>query len=354
MTSYRVRQWAVCLLVALCGLGASGCGSSNSSKELRLFIWANYINPEVYQLFEQEFGVRIIEENFDSNETLHNKLRAGVTGYDLITPSDYKVEALIKEGLLAELELAKIPNFKHISPRFTGLYYDPENKYSIPYMWGTTGIGYNAARLPVSPTSWGDLFEPLRLQAYAQRVSMLDDPREAIGAALKYLGYSLNSTNPQELEEAKTVLLAQKPYLARYDSETYDDFLLAGDLFLAHGWSGEFAKARLENPEIRYVIPREGGVIWADNLAILKSSKNQELAHKFIDFLLRPEINAKIVNFLRYPSTNEAAKAYILPEVLNDPGIYPPEEILAKLEWLRDLGEATELYERVWAEVKSR
>ncbi len=349
-----VRRWTACVLLALGLLVAGGCGGGTSSNKLHLFIWANYINPEVYQLFEKEFGVKVIEENFDSNETLHSKLRAGVTGYDLIVPSDYKVEALIREGLLAELDLTKIPNLKNISSRFKGLYYDPENKYSIPYMWGTTGIGYNAARVPVPPMSWGDLFEPVRLQAYSQRISILDDPREAIGAALKYLGYSLNSTNPQELEEAKNVLLAQKPHLARYDSETYDDFLLTGDLFLAHGWSGEFAKARLENPDIRYIIPQEGGVIWADNLAILKSSKNKELAEKFVDFLLRPEINAKIVNFLRYPSTNEAARAYILPEILNDPGIYPSEEILAKLEWLRDLGEATELYERVWTEVKSR
>ncbi|MCS6935941.1 MAG: spermidine/putrescine ABC transporter substrate-binding protein [Candidatus Bipolaricaulota bacterium] len=335
-------------------LGAAGCEGAKRPNELHLFIWANYINPEVYQLFEKEFGVKVIEENFDSNETLHSKLRAGVTGYDLITPSDYKVEALIQEGLLAELDLSKIPNFQNISARFKGLYYDPQNRYSIPYLWGTTGIGYHAARLPAPPTSWGDLFEPVRLQAYAQRISMLDDPREAIGAALKYLGYSLNSTNPQELEEAKNLLLTQKPYLARYDSETYDDFLLTGDLYIAHGWSGDFARARAENPEIRYVIPREGGVIWADNLAIPKSSKNKELAERFIDFLLRPEINAKIVNFLRYPSTNDAAKAYILPEILNDPGIYPPDEIVSKLEWLRDLDEANELYERVWTEVKSR
>ncbi len=344
-------------LVALAGLGLVGavsCGGTQAPHELHLFIWANYIDPEVYRLFEREFGVRVIEENFDSNETLRSKLQAGVTGYDIIVPSDYTVEALIRQGLLAELDLSKIPNAQNISPRFRNLYYDPKNRYSIPYLWGTTGIGYNAQKMETPPTSWADLFEPSRLERYKNRVSMLDDPREAIGAALKYLGYSVNSTDPHALAAAKNLLLTQKPYLARYDSETYDDFLLTGDLVIAHGWSGEFAKARLENPDLRYLIPHEGGVIWADNLAIPKNSQRVELAHKFLDFLLRPEISARIVNFVRYPSTNEAARAHILPEIANDPAIYPPEGIIEKLEWIRDIGDALALYEALWDEIKSR
>lgn len=352
MTFARLCILTALAVVSLISLGA--CTGTQAPTELHLFIWANYIDPEVYQLFEKEFGVKVIEENFDSNETLRTKLQAGATGYDIIVPSDYTVEALIKQGLLAELDLSKIPNVQHISQRFRGLYYDPQNRYSIPYLWGTTGIGYNAQKLETPPTSWADLFEPTSLEKYRNRVSMLDDPRETIGAALKYLGYSVNNTDPQALEAAKDLLLAQKPYLARYDSETYDDFLLTGDLVIAHGWSGEFAKARLENPNIHYIIPKEGGVIWADNLAIPKSSQKIELAHKFIDFLLRPQINAKIVNFLRYPSTNEAATAFILPEIATDPSIYPPQEILEKLEWIRDIGEAVALYEAVWDEVKSR
>lgn len=352
MTFVRTLSFTILLVLSVIGLGS--CAGQQAPKELHLFIWANYIDPEVYKLFQEEFGAKVIEENVDSNETLILKLQAGVTGYDIIMPSDYAVERLARLGLLAQLDLNKIPNFAYISPRFRNLYYDPQNRYSVPYLWGTTGIGYNAQKVETPPISWADLFEPARLERYRGRVSMLDDPREAIGAALKYLGYSVNSTDPQQLEAAKNVLLAQKPYLARYDSETYDDFLLTGDLVMAHGWSGDFAKAHVENPNIRYVIPREGGVIWADNLAIPKSSKNQELAHKFIDFLLRPQINARIVNFLRYPSPNDAAKAYILPEILNDPSIYPPAEIMEKLEWIRDVGAAVELYERAWEEVKSR
>lgn len=340
--------------LAVCALVLSACGGAAERKELHLAIWANYIDPQVYQLFEQEFGVKVIEENIEANETLISKLQAGVTGYDLISPSDYAVQILIRQNLLAELDLHKIPNVQNISRRFRGLYYDPEHKYAIPYLWGTTGLGYNAGKVETPPTSWAMLFDTARLEQYKNRVSILDDPREAIGAALKYLGYSVNSTDPAQLEAAKNLLIAQKPYLARYDSETYDDFLLTGDLIIAHGWSGEFAKARTQDANVQYVIPQEGGVIWADNLAIPKNAKHKELAQSFIDFLLRPEISAKIVNFLRYPSTNEAAKAHILPKILNDPNIYPPAEILEKLEWIRDLGEATALYERVWTEVKSR
>lgn len=347
-----VRTFSLMAVFGIVSLGA--CTGTQAPQELHIFIWANYIAPEVYQLFEKEFGVRVIEENFDSNETLRTKLQAGVTGYDIIVPSDYTVEALITQGLLAELDLSKIPNFQNISRRFRGLSYDPQNRYSIPYLWGTTGIGYNAQKLETPPTSWADLFEPARLERYKNRASMLDDPREAIGAALQYLGYSVNSTDPRALEAAKNLLLAQKPYLARYDSETYDDFLLTGDLVIAHGWSGEFAKARLENPDIHYIIPTGGGVIWADNLAIPKSSQRVDLAHKFIDFLLRPQINAKIVNFVRYPSTNEAATAYIIPEILNDPALYPSEQTIEQLEWIKDIGEAIALYEAVWDEVKNR
>jgi spermidine/putrescine-binding protein len=343
--------------VALAGLGLVGitsCGGNQAPRELHFVIWPNYIDPEVYRLFESEFGIRVIEENVDSNETLRTKLQAGVTGYDLIVPSDYTVEILIRQGLLERLDLSKIPNAQHISPRFRGLYYDPTNSYSLPYLWGTTGIGYDERYFESPPTSWAELFEQSRLERYKMRVSMLDDPRETIGAALKYLGYSVNSTDPRALEAAKAILLAQKPYLARYDSETYDDFLLSGDLLIAHGWSGEFARARTENPHIRYVIPQEGGVIWTDNLAIPKGARNREGAHLFIDFLLRPQISARIVNFLRYPSPNEAARPFILPEILADPAIYPPEEILDKLEWIQDVGDAIALYERVWDEVKTR
>lgn len=348
-----IRALALVTFVVLGLVGVGACGK-RAPQELHLFIWANYIDPEVYQLFEREFGVRVIEENFDSNETLRTKLQAGATGYDVIVPSDYTVEILIRQGLLTKLDLSKIPNSQNISGRFRGLYYDPHNQYALPYLWGTTGLGYNAQKLESPPTSWAEVFELSRLARYRQRVSMLDDPRETIGAALKYLGYSVNSTDPRALQEALRVLLAQKPYLARYDSETYDDFLLTGDLVIAHGWSGEFAKARQENPDIRYVIPQEGGVIWADNLAIPKSSQKVELAYQFIDFLLRPQINAKIVNYVRYPTTNEAARPYILPEIVNDPAIYPPEEMVERLEWIRDVGDALALYEAVWDELKNR
>jgi spermidine/putrescine-binding protein len=352
--------------VAVAALALAGCGdpARPPSRELHVYIWANYLDPAVVADFEREFRCKVIEESFDSNETMRSKLEAGATGYDVIVPSDYTVQALVKANLLLALDSAHIPNLKHVEARFRGLYYDPQNRFTVPYLWGTTGIGYDADRVRVAPASWGDLFEPGRIGPVpgggnrqeprpALRLGMLDDPRESIGAALKWKGHSINSTDPSELEEAKRILVAQKKYVARYDSETYDDMLATGDLDLAHGWSGEFARARVQSPRIRYVVPREGGVIWADNLAIPATSKNPSLAHAFIDFLLRPEISARLVNVLRYPSTNGAARAHIKAEILNDPGIYPAADVMDRLEWIRDVGEASDLYDAIWTELKN-
>ncbi|MBI2921597.1 MAG: spermidine/putrescine ABC transporter substrate-binding protein [Planctomycetes bacterium] len=322
-------------------------------RELHLAIWANYLDPAVVAEFEKETGIKVVEENFDSNESLLAKIEAGAEGYDLIVPSDYTVQGMIRAGLLAELDLARIPNVKHLSPRFREIWYDPGNRHSVPYLWGTTGIGYDASKVDPPPASWGDLLEAARVEKYKGRVGMMDDAREAIGAALRLKGRSINSTDAGELAEAKALLIAQKPFVARYDSETYDDLMLSGALVMAQGWSGDFAKARAENANVRYVVPREGGVIWADNFAVVKTSKHKAEAEAFIDFVMRPEVNARIVNFLRYPSSNEAAKAFVKAEVLNDPGVYPPEDVMKRLEWIRQLGEASDLYDRVWTEVKN-
>ena len=339
-------------LLAGCGKSATPAPGAPGS-ELHLFIWANYIDPAVLADFTKETGIKVVEENFDSNETLRAKLEAGATGYDLITPSDYAVQGLIEAKLLAELDLAKLPNLKHLAPRFREIWYDPGNKHSVPYLWGTTGIGYDATKVDPPPASWADLLDSARLEKYKGRIGMLDDAREALGAALKWKGKSLNAVAGADLEAAKAVLIAQKPFVARYDSETYDDLLLTGDLVMAQGWSGEIARARMQNPNLRFVIPKEGGVIWADNLAIPTSAKNKAAALMFIDFVNRPEVGARIVNFLRYPSANDGARAHIRPEILNDPQIYPPADVMERLEWIRDVGEAGDLYDRAWTEMKS-
>ncbi|MBI1744092.1 spermidine/putrescine ABC transporter substrate-binding protein [Candidatus Acetothermia bacterium] len=322
------------------------------AKELHLFIWSNYLDPTVKTDFEKEFGVKVIEDNFASNEDLLAKLQAGGSGYDVIVPSDYMVQIMRKQNLLAPLDLKNIANFKNINQSFKNLDFDPGNQFSMPYMWGTTGIGYNKKKASAPPTSWADLFDPAKLEPYKGRISMLDDAREAIGAALIYLGFSPNTTNEKELEAAKQVLIKQKPFVAKYDSESFRDSLAANEVILAHGWTGDIAAAKVANPDIEFVIPKEGSLTFLDNLAIPKTSKNQYTAEVFINYLLRPEISAKIVNLRRYASPNDAAKSLIQPEILNSATYSRPEGI--KLYWLQDLGPAGDLYEKIWTEIKGQ
>ncbi len=342
------------LIVVLAACGSTGDGGKQElAKELHVYNWSEYIDPEIYSDFEQEFGVKVIEDTFSSNEDLLAKLQAGATGYDLIVPSDYMVAIMIELDLVSELNYDNIPNFKNIDDLFKDPPYDPGNKYSVPYQWGTTGIGYNADELDEPPDSWGYLFDPEMAAPFAGKMSMLNDSREAMGAALKYLGYSVNSTNEQELEEAKQVLIRQKEWVSAYDSDGFEDLLAAGEVMIGQGWSGDYFAAAEDAPQVWYIIPMEGGVIWTDNLAIPKTASSQYTAEAFINYLLRPEVGAKITNYTWYGSPNKASSEFIDPEILEEPAIYPPPEVMAKLEFLRDVGEATAIYDRMWTEIKT-
>jgi len=343
------------LVVALAGCGpAQGGGRQELAKELHVYNWSEYIDPTIYADFEKEFGVKVIEDTFASNEDLLAKIQAGASGYDLIVPSDYMVAIMIELDLLAPLNYDNIPNFQNIGAKFRDPPYDPGNKYSVPYLWGTTGIGYDKNVIAEPPDSWAYLFDPQKAAPYAGRMSMLNDSREALGAALKYLGYSLNSTDPKQLEEAKQLLIRQKQWVSTYDSEGFEDLLAAGETVIAHGWSGDFFQAAVEAEQIGYAIPREGGTIWADNLCIPKTAPSQYTAEVFINYLLRPEVGAKVTNFTWYASPNQAAEKFINPEILGDPAIYPPPEIMDRLEFIYDVGEATALYDRIWTEIKTK
>lgn len=324
--------------------------------ELHVFHWSEYIDPAIYDQFEQEFGVHVVEDNFASNEDLLAKLQAGATGYDIIVPSDYMVAIMISQNMLAKLDKSNIPNLENLDPKFTGLPFDPNGDYSVPYQWGTTGIGYRTDLVDEEITSWASIFDPANAEKYAGKIAMLNDAREAMAAALKYKGHSLNSTDPAELDEAKAVLMQQKPWLAKYDSESYNDDLVSGDLVIAHGWSGDIFVAQGEDENIAYVIPEEGGVVWVDNVAIpaTTTGDRQYTAETFINYLLEPEIGAQITNFVWYGSPNAAALPFIDEEIVGDPAIYPPPEVMERLEFIRDVGEATTLYDRLWTEIKSQ
>lgn len=318
-------------------------------RQLNVYNWSDYIADDTLPNFEREFGVRVTYDTYESNEELLAKIQAGATGYDVIVPSNYIVEILIAEGRLEPLDHARLPNLRHLDPRFRNPPYDPENRHSVAYQWGTSGIAYRDDRVRKTADSWRILWD----RDYAAKMTMLDDMREVIGAALKILGHSLNSTDEKRLAEAKALCIEQKRLLKAYVSAPVKPQLIAGDVWIAQLWSGDTFQAAEEEPAIRYAIPREGSVIWADSLCILRSAPHKRAAHAFLDYVLRPEVSAAISNAVGYGCPNAAALPLVDEALRADPELYPPPQILDRLEWIVDLGEATRLYDRIWTEIKA-
>jgi spermidine/putrescine-binding protein len=350
MTLWRAMYAAILIVL---GLGAVPAAEApKPGKTLHLYNWDNYIDPALLKDFEKEFGVKVVEDKFASNEELLAKLQSGAAGYDLAVPSDYMVRLMIRQNLLAPLDHKNLPNLKNLAPRFRNPAYDPKHAYSVPYLWGTSGIGYSRKAMARhgAPASWDDLFNPDKLRKVRGRVSMLNDMREAIGAALIYRGYSPNSTDPKQLEAAREVLLKQKPFLAKYDSEAYKESLASGETWMVHGWSGELFAARKTNPDIAYALPKEGTFLFVDNFVIPKGAKNKAAAEAFINYLLRADVAARNSSTLRYPTPNEAARKRIDPKLEGASYTLPADVRYFALE---DLGEAGRLYEKIWTEVKA-
>jgi spermidine/putrescine-binding protein len=326
-------------------------------KELYVYNWADYIDEELLTMYEEETGVKIIYDTYDSNEDLLAKMQAGATGYDVIFPSDYMVAQMMDLGLLAELDLNNIPNFQYVADFNKNPAYDPGNKYSVPYFWGTTGIGYDASVVDPPPDSWSWIFDPeVDCQYQDGGVNVLDDERELIGSALKYLGYSLNDTDEAHLNEARDMILAAKPCWKTFDSAGYiENLMIPGEIVLTQGWNGDVFVAAAENENWTYVMPKEGGTVWQDNMCIPASSTRKATAEHFINWMLDPEHAAQNTNYVWYASPVEAAKEFIDPDILDDPAIYLDEETISRLEWIEPLpGNALAIWDRVWTEIKAQ
>lgn len=333
---------------------------SRLSSELRFFNWTDYIDPSILEDFEKEYGVRVIVDLFDANEDMLAKVRAGRSGYDIVTPSDYAVEIMWRDGLIAKLDKSLLPNLKNIDPDLLDKYFDPGNVYSVPYMYGITGIAYNRQFFPNGVDSWAALFDTAEIARYRGQFSMLDDERETPGAALRYLGYSLNETDPEALRRAQELLIAQKPFLAAYNSSDVNRKLASGEYVIAHAWSGSALQARnglgdefSGNPDIAFVIPKEGGMIWMDNMVILADSPNAYTAHVFMNFLMRPDIAARNAEYIGYLSPN-AEGIKLLPQEIIDlynEGFAPDDEVIKRLEWA-ERNEQTAAFTALWTAVK--
>ncbi len=340
---------ALALVATACGgdddvAGVAECEPGQTDGPLAIYNWTEYMDPELKDAFAAEFGVEVTEDNYDSNEAMQPIINAGGSGYDFIVPSDYMVGIMIEAGDLQPLNKDAIPNLSNLADEFaSGLPYDPDANYSAPYQWGTTGLGVDLSVTGEDvPQTWGLIFDADIAAQYGLEGSyatLLNDSRETMGAALKYLGYSLNSTDEGEIAEAQALVNEAKARVAAFDSDQYDELLVTGDSAVAHGYSGNFLFQFFDadDPDqYTYFVPEEGGTRWIDNMAVPHDAPHPCTAHTFIDFLLDAERGAQLTNWNYYASPNEAAVEFIDPEVLEDPIVYPTDT--SKLEEIEDIG----------------
>jgi spermidine/putrescine-binding protein len=335
---------ALALVVAACGsdepaAGPDGCEPGGTDGDLLFYNWSDYMDPDLLDAFADEYGVSVVEDFYPSNEDMFARVTAGGAQYDVIVPSDYMVEIMIEEDLLLPLDHALILNIGNVDAQFATPPYDPGLDFSVPYQWGTTGLGVNVGLLGDVEPSWALVFDPDVAGNLPGRVSLLDDPRETMGAALYYLGYDPNTTNEDELAEAAEVITASRDWIAAFDSDLFSDLLLAGEVVVSHGYSGNFLDSFGDDEDYAYLIPEEGATIWTDNLAILADAPHPCTAHTFIDFILDAENGAALTNWTYYASPNAAAAEFIEAEILEDEAIYPPDDVLDDLFFLEDTGD---------------
>ena len=340
-----MNRWVIGL--SLIALLAGGCNRA-SQKVVNVYTWSGYLPQDVLDQFTAKTGIKVNVSTMGSNEELLSKLQSGVADYDVVVPSDYMVTTLGKLKLIQPLDHTKIANWGNLDPAQLDLPFDTGNQYSLPIFWGTTGIGYNKQRVTGTVDSWQVLFDP----KYSGQILMLLDARECFAVALKMMGKSLNDTDPADLAHAADMLKQQKKLVKVYDSDDYDNKLRTGEVSVEQGYNGQIAKLALEDrTKFAYVVPKEGATRWVDNLAIPASASHVAEAYAFINYTLDPEVGAKLVNAASYASANKAAQPMIKPEILNDPAVYAPADVLQRCEFLRDLGETTKIIDKYWTEI---
>jgi len=334
----------------------SGCGSSTESENGQVIVynWGEYIDPETLTMFEEETGIKVIYDEFETNEIMYPKVETGASLCDVVCPSDYMIQKMIDNDLLAELDFEKLPNAtENIGAQYweSSRQFDAENKYSVPYCWGTVGILYNKTMVDEPVTSWSVLWD----EKYADNILMQDSVRDAFMVALKLNGYSMNSTNEAELETAMQSLIEQKPLVQAYVIDEVRDKMIGGEAALGVIYSGEAIYTQRENPDLEYVIPKEGTNIWIDSWVIPKNAPNMENAHIFINFMCRPDIALKNFEYITYSTPNEGAQKLIEDEdIRNSPIAFPDLSQYDNLETFSYLGEEGDaLYNDLWKKVKS-
>ena len=349
----RVIPAVICAVFVFGGFYYAQESNMMNSEKVVVYNWGEYLDPEVLTMFEEETGIDVVYEEFETNEILYPKISSGAIAYDVICPSDYMIQRMIENGLLAEINFDNIPNVKNIGKDYMeqSRQFDPENKYSVPYCWGTVGILYNKTMVDEPITSWSVLWD----EKYKDNILMQDSVRDAFGVTLKYLGYSLNSTDLDELTEARDLLIKQKPLVQAYVIDQVRDKMIGNEAAIGVIYSGEAIYTQMENPDLEYVIPEEGSNIWIDSWVIPKNAENKENAEKFINFLCRPEIALMNFEYITYSTPNIEARKLIEDEAIRNSEIaFPDLSKYDNLETFQYLGtEADQTYGELWNQVKS-
>lgn len=349
----RVLPVLMVVVIAGGGIYYGRANLTSGTEQVIIYNWGEYIDPEVLDMFEEETGIQVIYEEFETNEIMYPKIQSGAIAYDLVCPSDYMIQKMIQNDLLQPLNFDNIPNAKNIGQVYyeKSRQFDPDNQYSIPYCWGTVGILYNTKMVEEPIDSWTVLWDT----QYKDNILMQDSVRDAFAVALKTLGYSLNSTSIHELTQAKDLLVQQKPLVQAYVIDQVRDKMIGSEAAIGVIYSGEAIYTQTENPDLAYVVPKEGSNMWIDSWVMPKNAPNKENAEKFLDFLCRPEIALMNFEYITYSTPNEKARELIEdPAIRNSEIAFPGDSILSRCETFTYLGEdADEVYNQLWREVKS-
>lgn len=322
---------------------------SSSKPTLHIFIWSDYITPEVIEKFKEEHDCHIVIDTFDSNESMYAKLKLGANSYDLIFPSNYFLDILRKQNMIQPIDKALIPNYKNLDPTYLKMIDKEDLDYAIPYMLSTTGIIYRTDKVKDFTPSW-KLFGNSDLKG---RMTMLNDLREVIGAALQVLGYSINTVNPQELSAAVDLILQWKKNLAKFEGEQYKNGVASGEYLVAQGYAGDSLQVIAENKNVGFSYAQEGTAIAIDFAVIPTNAENKELACEFINYLLEPEITVENIVFTNYLSPNKEAYQLLPADLQNNSVLFPPQDVLDRSEMIRDLGKQNSLYNEAWDKIKA-
>ena len=350
----RVVPAIMVLVVVAGGIFYSSKNDATAGEQVVVYNWGEYIDPEVLDMFEEETGISVVYEEFETNESMYPKVQAGAVAYDVVCPSDYMIQRMIENNLLDEINFDNIPNLKHIGKQYLeqSKSFDPQNKYSVPYCWGTVGILYNKTMVDEPIDSWSVLWD----EKYEDQILMQNSVRDAFGIALKYLGYSLNSTDLDELNEAQELLINQKPLVQAYVVDQVRDKMISNEAAIGVIYSGEAIYTQSENSDLEYVVPKEGSNVWIDSWVIPKNARNKANAEAFINFLCRPDIAKLNFDYITYSTPNTAARDLIEDDAIRNSTIaFPDDTILERCETFQYLGTKFDgIYNDLWREIKSK